>query len=171
MAVGVSAHAFDAMGPNKPWGAFLSRAQLRALGLAGLVPSLGLGLYLAFAYSLILLPLGALELFFLLSYNFELFKGRFHTDLWFSFSWGFLPVLAGYAVQADTISLVSLAGGLFGFFTALVEISASRPYKSLKRNHEETNAALAGKFESILKGVVATVLATALFLLLLNIFH
>jgi hypothetical protein len=170
LAVGISAHALDAIGPNKPWGAFLSPRQLKVLAVVGLVPSLALGLYLALAFAPILIPLGLIELFLLLAYNLELFGGRFHTDAWFAFSWGFLPVLVGYAVQANVVDLVSVGGGLFGYFTALVEISASRPYKALKKQPEGRESPLAAKFETILKGVVASVLAAALFLLFLNFF-
>ena len=169
LAVGVSAHSLDAMAPNKPWGAFLSRRQLLALASAGLVLSLGIGLYYALAYAPLLLPLGVLELFFLLAYNLELFGGRFHTDLWFAISWGFLPVLAGFLVQTNTINLTAAGGGLFGFFTAFVEINASRPYKALKKAPRGEYSPLAGKFESILKGVVASVLAVAAFMLAVRI--
>jgi hypothetical protein len=169
LAVGVSAHSLDAMAPNKPWGDFLSRRQLLGLALAGLVPALAIGLYYAIVYAPVLLPLGALELFFLLAYNLELFQGRFHTDFWFAVSWGFLPVLVGYAVQANALSLASAAGALFGLFTAFVEISASRPYKALKREPDPESLLLAAKFEAVLKGVVASVLAAAAFLLALRV--
>ena len=166
LAVGVSAHSLDAMAPNRPWGGFLSRSQHAFLALAALVPACVIGLYYALAFAPILLPLGLVELFFLLCYNLELLGGRFHTDLWFAFSWGFLPVLAGYAVQTGTLSPAAAAAGLFGFFTAFVEISASRPYKALKREPGGRGSPLASKLEGILKGVVASVLAAALFLLL-----
>ena len=165
LAVGVSAHSLDAMAPNKPWGNLLSRAQLLALAVSALVPACALGMYYAFTAAPLLLPLGVAELFFLLSYNLELFGGLFHTDLWFATSWGFLPILAGYLVQADAVTLTSLAAGLFGFFTAFVEISASRPYKALTREGGGAGSPIASKLESILKGVVAIVLVTALFLL------
>ena len=165
LSVGVAAHSLDAMGPNKPWGEFLTRHQLMALAAAGLIPGLALGMFLTLTSAIILLPLGVLELFFLLSYNLELFGGYFHTDFWFATSWGFLPVLVGYAVQTDTVNLVSLAGGLFGFFTAFVEINASRPYRALKREPGGAASPMAARFESILKGVVASVLAAAAFLL------
>jgi len=167
LAVGVSAHSLDAMSPNKPWGMFLSRSQLLAMAVGALVPALALGLYLAVSYAALLIPLGMVELFFLLTYNLELFSGRFHTDAWFSLSWGFLPVLAGFVVQTNTVTLPALAGGLFGFFTAYVEINASRPYKALKRQQGSADSALAMRLESILKGVVASVLAAAAFLLAL----
>jgi hypothetical protein len=170
LAVGISAHSLDAMGPNKPWGDLLSRRQLLLLALAGLVPALVLGLYYAISFAPILLPLGLTELFFLLSYNLELFKGRFHTDFWFATSWGFLPVQAGFMVQMNSLSWASLAAGLFGFFTAFVEINASRPYKELKREAGGSSSTVAPRLEAILKGIVATVLLTAIFLLLRSLF-
>ena len=168
LAVGISAHSLDAMAPNKPWRDFLSRRELAFLAGAALVPAVAIGLYYALGVSPLLLPLGLAELFFLLSYNLELFNGAFHTDFWFAISWGFLPVLAGYIVQTDSLSPASLAGGLFGFFTAFIEINASRPYKSLKR--ERSASPVVQRLESILKGVVAAVIATAAFLLLLSIY-
>lgn len=167
LAVGISAHSLDALAPNKPWGDFLSKSQLQALAVAALIPSLGIGLYYALNYAPLLLPLGALELFLLFAYNLELFGGRFHTDIWFATSWGFLPVVVGFVVQTNTITLTPLAGGLFGFFTAFVEINASRPYKAFKKEPDGRSSPLASRFESILKGVVASVLAAALFLLAL----
>jgi len=169
LAVGVSAHSLDAMSPNKPWGNFLSRRQLIALAIGALIPALALGLYLAVWYALLLIPLGLVELFFLLAYNMELFSGKFHTDFWFSLSWGYLPVLVGFVVQTDTVTAPALAAGLFGFFTAYVEINASRPYKALKRQAGGAASPLVGKLESILKGVVASVLSVAVFLLALAI--
>ena len=169
LAVGVAAHSLDAMAPNRPWGAFLSRGQLAALALAALVPACAIGLYYAFTGALILIPLGAMELFFLVSYNLEPFGGRFHTDFWFALSWGFLPVLAGFAVQTGTVDADSMAAGLFGFFTAFVEINASRPYKALKRRPGGRDSPIASRLEAVLKGVVATVLAAVLFLLMRSV--
>ena len=165
LAVGISAHSLDALAPNKPWGNFLSKRQLIALALAGLVPALALGLYYALTFAPLLLTVGIAELFFLLAYNLELFGGRFHTDAWFAFSWGFLPVIAGFVVQTDVINLTSLAGGLFGFFTAFIEINASRPYKVMKKEPGNAHSLVVSRLESVLKGVVATVLAVAAFLL------
>lgn len=164
LAVGLSAHSLDAMAPNKPWGEFLSRGQLKALAVTSLVPALGIGLYYALLYAPLLVPIGLMELFFLLAYNLELFGGAFHDDLWFAASWGFLPVVAGFVVQTDTVTLTSLAGGLFGFFTAFVEINASRPYRELRRGGGAASP-VASRLESVLKGIVLAVMATAAFLL------
>ena len=167
LAVGVSAHSLDAMSPNKPWGDFLTRRQLLAMAVGGLVPALALGLYLSLEFAPLLIPIGFIELFFLLAYNLELFSGRLHTDFWFSLSWGYLPVLAGFVVQTDAITFPALIEGLFGFFTAYVEIKASRPYKALKRQPGGPPSPLSENLESILKGVVLSVLATAAALLAL----
>lgn len=169
LAVGVSAHSLDAMAPNKPWGDFLSKRQLLALAVGGLLPALALGLYFALTFAPLLLPVGFIELFFLLAYNVELFGGKFHTDAWFALSWGFLPVIAGFVVQTNLVSLTSLAAALFGFFTAFIEISASRPYKTMKKAPDVTSSPVVSRLESILKGVVASVVTVAAFLLALAV--
>ena len=165
LEVGIAAHSLDAMGSNRPWGEFLTRPQLALLAMSGLVPGLAIGLFYALSYAALLLPLGALEVFFLLAYNLEWFGGSFHTDFWFAVSWGFLPVLVGYAVQTNSLGVDSLAAGLFGFFTSRVEINASRPYRALRRSPGGGSSPIAARLESVLKGVVASVLAAAAFLL------
>lgn len=167
LAVGVSAHALDATAPNRPWGNLLSRRQLEAIAISALVPALGIGLYYAVSFAPYLVPLGALELFFLLAYNIELLGGRFHTDAWFALSWGGLPVVAGYLLQTNYLSPIALAGGLFGFLTAFAEINASRPYKALMKQRS-VHGDEAKKFENILKGLVSSNLALALVLVILR---
>lgn len=167
LAVGVSAHALDALAPNKPWGALLTKRQLVALAASALAPALALGLYYALSYAPWLIAVGLAELFFLLSYNLELFRGRFHTEGWFAFSWGFLPVVAGFVLQTDSLSPQALAGAVLGFTTAYVEINASKPYRALKRQARDAQSAESERrFERILKGVVASVLTLAVLLVL-----
>ena len=164
-AVGMTAHGLDAMAPNKPWGSFLTRKQLTVLVAAGLIPSFTLGLYYSVRYAPWLLVVGVVELFFLLSYNLELFGSRFHTKGWFALSWGFLPVLGGYVLQTNSISTLAIAGGLFGFSTAYVEISASQPYKAIMKKQTGAAATQARRLEYVLKGVVSSVLFLAAALL------
>jgi hypothetical protein len=162
LSVGVSAHALDALAPNKPWGAFLTKRQLEALAALALAPALVLGLYCALSFAPWLIAVGLAELFFLLSYNLELFRGRFHSETWFAFSWGFLPVVAGFVLQTNSLSPLALVGALLGFTTAYVEINASKPYKVLKRQPRDLQSAESERrFERILKGVVASVLTLA----------
>jgi hypothetical protein len=160
-SVGVSAHALDARAPNKPWGRVLSERSLLLLALGALVPVLAVGIFYAVAVAPLLWPFGAVELFFLFSYNMELFGGRFHSDTWFALSWGALPVLSGCVLQSNGLSPESLLAAAFGFATALVEIRASRPYKAIMKKGEPKGREAAA-YERRLKGVVGVVIAVAL---------
>ena len=96
------------------------------------------------------------EGFFVFAYNLEWFRGWFHTDEWFAFSWGFLPVLAGYIMQTNKISVAALALGASMALFSIVEIKASRPYKELKQRFsllEEAEKSLMARYEAILKSV------------------
>ena len=157
LALGIAAHALDALGSraDKPWGRHFSPLQLWGLAVASLLPAGAIGVYLALSYAPLLWPIGLLEFFFLFAYNLEWFDGRLHTNGWFVFSWGILPVLAGYILQTNQLSLevllVALAAGLF----SLVEISASRPYKALRRSADDTpnQEQTAMIYERILKSI------------------
>jgi hypothetical protein len=102
-----------------------------------------------------------MEGFFVFAYNLEWFGGKFHKDLWFAFSWGFLPVLAGYIMQMNEVSpavfAIAVAMGLF----SLVEIKASRPYKRLKSRSDaltQDEKILLERYETILKSISLGVL-------------
>ncbi len=140
LALGIGAHALDAVGSKgmKPWGYVFSERLLWVLALSSIGVAYIIGMY----YILRSVPLLALvafaEGFFLFAYNLEWFEGRFHTDAWFAISWGGLPVLAGYIMQTNRISMAAcLVAVAMGFFS-LVEIKASRPYKNLKRGQSRT---------------------------------
>jgi hypothetical protein len=168
LAVGISAHALDAMGPNKPWGHFMSKKALSGLAASSLVAAAAIGLYYALTTAPLLLLVGVPEIFFLFAYNLELFGGIFHSRVWFCLSWGFLPVLAGYVIQTDTLGFPALAAGIFGFASAYAEITVSRSYKSLKRDPSSSNTKLALRYESILKVIVGSVVIVAVALIVLR---
>lgn len=159
LALGIGAHALDALGSRdvKPWGQAFSDHQLLVLAAGSVAAAYTIGIYYMLLYVPLLWPIAILEGFFLLAYNLEWFGGRFHTDGWFAFSWGSLPVLAGYVMQTNSVSppalLVAAAMGLL----SLVEIKASRPYKDLKRRlrngGDETERLLAQRYEAILKSL------------------
>ena len=158
LGLGIGAHALDALGSRgvKPWGTVFSRSQLWLLAVGSLVLAYGLAGYYIAQFVPRLAILALLEGFFVFAYNLEWFQGRFHTDRWFAFSWGFLPVLAGAVMQTNTISLgaVILASAMALF--SLVEIKASRPYKDLKRTPgplREEDLWLLARYETILKSI------------------
>lgn len=157
-ALGIGAHALDALGRRgtKPWGTVFTRRQLWILAFASLAFAYGIAVYYMVRYVPLLWSMALAEGFFVFAYNLEWFHGRFHSDGWFAFSWGFLPALAGYMMQSNTVSVAALLVATAAAFFGLVEIKASRPYKALKRcgrGLTDDERSLAGRFEVILKGI------------------
>ncbi|KQT13271.1 hypothetical protein [Ramlibacter sp. Leaf400] len=160
LALGVAAHALDAVGSRgtKPWGSVFSRRQLWGVAAGSLVLAYAMGIYYMLRDAPMLGWIAAAEGFFLLAYNLEWYRGRFHTDGWFALSWGGLPVLAGHVLQTNTLSWAALLVATAAALLALVEIKASRPYKTLRRRAateppSETERICQRQFESILKAV------------------
>jgi hypothetical protein len=117
----------------------------------------------------LLLLIAVPEGFFLLAYNLEWFDGYFHTDGWFAVSWGSLPVLAGYIIQTNQLSLAVMVVAVSMGVLSLVEIVASRPYKAMKRAIEKIGTPQAWeqsehlhRFELILKSISAGVILLGL---------
>lgn len=154
LALGIGAHALDAVGSKarKPWGTVFSRAQLLSLAAVSIAAAYVIGLYYILIYAPWLAVIALLEGFFLLSYNLEWFGGRFHTDRWFALSWGALPVLAGNVLQTNTLSVAAVLVAAAAALLSLVEITASRQYKELKRGaHVAGAGAEARRLEAILR--------------------
>ncbi|HZS66855.1 MAG TPA: hypothetical protein VFA72_07065 [Burkholderiales bacterium] len=161
LALGIGAHALDALGSRegKPWGNAFSRTQLWTVAIASVVAAYAVGVWYMVRYTPLLWLIAIPEGFFLLAYNLEWFGGRFHRDSWFAVSWGALPVLAGYVLQTNAISLAALLMALAMAMLSLVEIKASRPYKELRR--AGVVDARSATLEAILKSVSLGVLALA----------
>jgi hypothetical protein len=160
LALGIGAHALDALGSRgpKPWGAVFSKRQLWLLSAVSVGLAYAIGIYYIVRHAPLLSCVAIVEGFFLFAYNLEWFRGRFHTDGWFAVSWGGLPVLAGYVLQTNRLSVPALLVATAMALLSLVEIKASRPYKTLKRTAEsESSSAMERvqiqQFESILKAV------------------
>lgn len=162
LALGIGAHALDALGSRaeKPWGTTFSRRRLWLLGITSLAGAYMIGAYYMIFFTPWLWPIAIAEGFFLLAYNLEWFGGRFHTDRWFAFSWGALPVLAGYVLQTNTLAVSAVILAAAAAMFSLVEIKASRPYKMLKRAGEGASPWVA-PLEAILKCISVGVLFLA----------
>lgn len=158
LALGVGAHALDALGSrgSKPWGSVFSRRQLWALAGLSITAAYAIGVWYMLRYAPLLWVIAITEGFFLLAYNLEWFGGRFHRDSWFALSWGALPVLAGYVLQTNAVSAGALLLAAAMALLSLVEIKASRPYKALKQA-SAPDAAQIACLERILKSLSAGV--------------
>lgn len=158
LGLGVAAHALDALGSRsvKPWGSVFSKRQLWFMAIFSLAVAYLIAIYYMVRYVPLLWFVAIGEGFFVFAYNLEWFKGRFHTDQWFAFSWGFLPVLAGYIMQTNRISIAALALAASMALFSIVEIKASRPYKELKQRFPilgEAEKSLMARYEAILKSI------------------
>jgi hypothetical protein len=156
--LGIAAHALDAVGSKgtKPWGTLFTRLQLWVMAIISLALAYAIALYYIIRYVPLLLCVALCEGFFVFAYNLEWFQGRFHTDKWFAFSWGFLPVLAGYIMQTNKISIEALVLAVSMAFFGLIEIKASRPYRDLKRRLntlQDEEKMLMDRYEAILKNI------------------
>jgi len=174
LGLGIGAHALDALGSKEttPWGNVFTRKRLRLAAGCSLLAAYLIAVYYIIRYAPLLALIAVLEGFFVFAYNLEWFRGRFHTDPWFAFSWGFLPVTAGHVIQTNAVSfsvlLVALAMALF----SLVEIKSSRPYKELRKRGpvlEEEEKVMMMRYEMILKSISFGVIALGLGLLLFRL--
>lgn len=164
LGLGIGAHALDALGRAagpKPWGEAFTRSQLRWTAGASLVAAYTIALYYIVRDAPWFAVVAVVEGFFAFAYNLEWFGGRFHTDTWFAVSWGGLPVLAGYVLQTNGLSLAALLVAAAAAGLSLVEITASRPYKALRRSPTRTDVeeSLVWRYERILKAVSLGVIA------------
>ena len=158
LGLGVAAHALDALGSKKvkPWGSVFTKLQLWLLTASSLVVAYLIAIYYMVLYVPWLWIVAILEGFFVFAYNLEWFEGKFHTDSWFAFSWGFLPVLAGYIMQTNKISMAALILAASTALFSHVEIKASRPYKDLKRyspSIRDEEKRQVKRYEMILKSI------------------
>ncbi len=166
LALGIAAHALDALGSRaaKPWGAAFRPATLKALAVVALAAAYAIGGWYMQRHAPWLWPIAIAEGFFVLAYNLEWFDGRFHTDGWFAFAWGALPAIAGFMLQTNALAAEALllAAGTAGL--SLVEIKASRPYKAMtarRRAGSATDPVLVLALQRVLQGVsLGTILLT-----------
>jgi hypothetical protein len=165
LALGISAHIADNLGSKqtKPWGNYFTKAQLLTMMVVTLAGAYAIGLYYIILFVPLLAVIAALEGFFLFAYNYEIFGGLFHNDFWFAASWGFLPLLAGYIMQVNSISVLALMAACLTGLASYTEIRMSRPYKQLKKTNG--NSARAKMLENGLKAISVGTIVFALSLL------
>lgn len=170
LSLGVAAHVVDSIGSNpvKPWGKFLTKRQSWTIIILTLGISYTLGLYYSINYAPNLIIIGLVEGFFLFAYNFELLNGRFHTDFWFSISWGVLPFFAGYVIQSNTLNFLAILVSLIPFGLSYLEIKISRIYKINKRNNSMPRQT--ARYEFMLKILsIGTICLTIMLLIVIGL--
>jgi len=92
-----------------------------------------------------------METFFLIAYNSDIAKGRFHGTVSFAFSWAALPVLISFYVNALTITLSSVLVASAMAATAAIEIVLSRWCKDFRRENPIVELRFADRTKQDLK--------------------
>ena len=159
LGLGLAAHAADSLGSRKtkPWGNYFSYKQLWFIVLASLSSAYSIGIYYMVLFTPMLWIIAILEGFFVFAYNFEIFGGFFHTNFWFSVSWGSLPVIAGFVIQTNHIEILPITLSAITGLLSYVHIRVSRRYKQYKR--EGRMDANTAKLELVLKNISLVTIA------------
>jgi hypothetical protein len=133
LAVGVSAHALDELN-GRPLKTALSRRSLIALGLAGLIGALAIGVAGVFVVSPLLIPLVLVGMLLVPAYNLELAGGKLHNDVWFALAWGAFPAFTGYFVNALTVRPAGVLVAAACFLLSVAQRRLSTPVRQLRRH-------------------------------------
>jgi hypothetical protein len=133
LAVGVSAHALDELN-GRPLKTTLSRRTLIALGVAGLLGALAIGVAGVFVVSPLLIPLVLIGIVLVPAYNLELGGGKLHNDLWFALAWGAFPAFTGYFANALTIRPAGVLVTAACFLLSIAQRRLSTPVRQLRRH-------------------------------------
>jgi hypothetical protein len=129
---GIAAHALDELNGH-PLKTGFSSGELKIMSGAGLAASFILALILIKYTSPFILVVAGLGIFFVLAYNLEWWKGRFHTDLGFALTWGAFPLLAGYWSQTGSLSGAAVTGAAAATLLSLAQRSLSTRARFVRR--------------------------------------
>ncbi len=132
LGMGVAAHALDEL-HGRPLETRISRRRLIVLAAVSLAGAAAIGVVTALYTSLWLLAFVAAGTFIAVAYNLELFRGRFHGDLWFALAWGAFPVLATYFAAAETIRVEAVLAAAFAALFSHAQRLLSTPVRRLRR--------------------------------------
>ncbi|MDQ3909378.1 MAG: hypothetical protein M3232_03110 [Thermoproteota archaeon] len=168
-ALGISAHIADSLGSKKakPWGTHFNKIQMLVIMAATLIVAYAIGVYYIVYFVPLLGIVAVLEGFFLFTYNYETWQGIFHNDFWFAVSWGSLPLLAGYVIQTNSVSILALSAACLTGLASYAEIRMSRPYKQLMRRN--SNPTQAKRLENGLKLLSVSAITFAVSLVVFRI--
>jgi hypothetical protein len=183
LAVGIGAHALDEL-KGHPLQTRISDRTLVWLSAVSIGGAVALGIYGSIAYTPWLAPLVAVGAFVVVAYNLELFGGAFHSDVWFGLDWGSFPLLVGYLVMAERISLGAVLAAAFAGFLSLAQRHLSTQVRTVRRRvvsisgtlelvdgarEPVTDATLIKAPEAALRAMTLAVISLALGLVLLRL--
>jgi hypothetical protein len=183
LGLGVAAHALDELN-GRPLNTRIPTSVLLGLAVASLAGAVAIGLDVAIAHDLWLLPFIAFGGFIVCAYNLELFAGAFHNTFWLATSWGAFPIVTAYFAATGRIRGEALLAGAFGALLIGAQKTLSTPVREVRRrtvsvtgtieNADGTRLAIDAETltaapETALRFMAAAVIALAAALLVLRL--
>jgi hypothetical protein len=132
LALGIGAHALDEL-HGRPLATRIPASILAALAGTTIAAAAGIGIGVAVARDLWLLPFVAFGAFVVVAYNLELFGGRFHNDAWFALTWGAFPLVTAYFASAERITAEAALAGAFAALLSHAQRLLSTPVRDVRR--------------------------------------
>ena len=134
LAMGVGAHALDELN-GRPLGTGIPSRVLIGLAVVSVAAATALGIAVAVAETLWIVPLVVVGVALVPVYNLEL---AFHNDVGFAVAWGAFPALTGYFVEAQTIRVEAVAAAAFALAASLAQRALSTPAREARRREGTT---------------------------------
>jgi hypothetical protein len=133
LGVGVCAHALDELN-GRPLGTGIQDGLLVTLAALSLAGAIALGVVGVATVGASLVPFIAAGAFLVVTYNLELFGGRFHTDFWFAAAWGAFPAATAYWANAVSVEPAGVLVVLACFGLSVAQRRLSTPVRMLRRH-------------------------------------
>jgi hypothetical protein len=170
LALGIGAHALDELN-GRPLRTQIPDRVLIALAALSIGAACAIGIAAALAWTPWLLVFVAAGAFLVVAYNLELFGGVFHTDLWFGIAWGAFPLLTGYFVVAEELTVEAGLAAVFALMTSLAQRALSTEVRTIRRSGSfdaATAAPMIAAPETALRALTAAMIFLAAALLVLR---
>ena len=132
LAVGIASHALDELN-DRPLGTKIPPFVLVSLAVVSLGGAVALGILAGILENQWIFAFVAFGAFIAVFYNLGLWQNRFHSDLWFAFSWGAFPVLTSYWVCASRLDVAVVIVAVGCFFLTLAQRTLSTPVRAIRR--------------------------------------
>jgi hypothetical protein len=170
LALGIGAHALDELN-GRPLRTRIPDRVLIGLAALSIGAASAIGIAAALAWTPWLLIFVAAGAFLVVAYNLELFGGVFHTDLWFGLAWGSFPLLTGYFVVAEELTVEAGLAAVFALTTSLAQRALSTEVRTIRRSGSfdaATAASMIAAPENALRALTAAMISLAAALLVLR---
>jgi len=138
LGLGISSHCFDQLtGMGSRYVEKLKDDDLIFIGIFSLVISILIGIISMIDYKLWnLIWLIPIQSFFVFSYPLaKTFRGKFHSDFWFSISFGAIPVIIGNYVNTGGFDVMVFVFASFCVIISYIEILLSRHSRYMRKEY------------------------------------